>query len=110
MIKLKTYPQHSDRFSVSYGAVGSVLKVTVDGITDEFDFAGIVDGVVSDFASDALPVMPLVTAKATEGTVLVTAVEFIPGRPVRGTEESKEGYQARLDSWIASQQVKEVTL
>ncbi|WP_353979385.1 hypothetical protein [Salinicola endophyticus] len=124
-MKLIMLPQRSDN-TAQYRAAGPVLTVTIGEHTDTFDFTDAPDGEFDGFASDTLPVCPILRAEKSGGELTVWALGWYGPRPEREMQhtpvtddagevidyhpEPEADYAERLAAWEALTQEREVTI
>lgn len=109
---------------VRYSAVGDVLTVELDGITETFDFTAMPDGEASEIVPEKLGDNPIFGAKRENGVLTVTLTHYMGERPEREQTvvsdnpdsdpvielEDEVAYQQRLDEWEAGKQIRKATL
>lgn len=86
MIRIIETPQRSD-MNISYSVDGDILNVTVDGITEEFDFTGLPEGRAGEIISDVLQVNPIVSAEKIGDEITITLIRFY-GEDEKGVFEN----------------------
>jgi len=72
-------PQRSDRI-VSYGFDGESIVVTLDGVSDTFNFSSLPDGEAASIQS-VLDPCPVLAARRVNGELHVTLLRAIGPRP-----------------------------
>jgi hypothetical protein len=73
-MRLIITPQRGD-YAFSYALSGDVLTITIDGVSDEFNFTGLSDGTAGEMAT-SLPVNPVICAEKTNGELTVRIIAF----------------------------------
>lgn len=73
-MKLIISPQRSD-YIYSYALSGDILTVTIDGVSDEFNFTGLSDGTAGEIVT-SLPVNPVICAEKINGELTVRIIAF----------------------------------
>jgi len=78
MITVIESPQRCDFHTISYviNQTEDVLSVTLDNITEEFDFTGLPEGIAESIEVDFLPLNPVVKAEKIGEEVIVKLLRF----------------------------------
>ena len=76
MIKIIEMPQRNDNMKIECVVDGDVLIVTINGITEEFDFTGLPEGMAESISSEYLPVNPIVSAEKVGNEVVISLIRF----------------------------------
>lgn len=74
-MKIKLTPQRSD-CTQSYSVQNDVLTVTVNGVTDSFDFSTLGNGDQVTDITTTLPVNPIINVTRVDGIIEVTMISF----------------------------------
>lgn len=75
MIKIIETPQRAD-MKINYVVDGDILNVTIDGVTEEFDFTGLPEGRMTEIIPDDLPINPIMFAEKIDDEITITLVRF----------------------------------
>ena len=75
MIRIIDSPQRSD-IVISHTIEDEVLSVTVNGMTEEFDFTGLPEGQADEITPELLRVNPIVSAEKVGDEVTITLIRF----------------------------------
>jgi ribosomal protein S1 len=75
VISLVYTPQRAD-FRADYAVNSDVLTVTIEEITETFDFTGLEEGVAEEIITETLPINPIAKAEKIGETVNVTVIKF----------------------------------
>ena len=75
MINLIEIPQRSDS-KVNYTVNNDVLTVTVDNISETFDFTGLEEGIAEEIIAEELPINPVVSAEKIGETINIEVIRF----------------------------------
>jgi len=75
MIKIIETPQRSDK-RISYSVEGYILYVTIDGVTEEFDFTGLPEGQAEEISPDILQMNPIISADKVGDEITITLIRF----------------------------------
>jgi hypothetical protein len=75
MIKVIETPQRSD-MKISYSIDGDVLNVTIDDVTEEFDFTGFPEGQAEEITPGLLRVSPIISAEKVGDEITITLIRF----------------------------------
>ncbi|WFF40384.1 hypothetical protein EVC62_02090 [Salinicola endophyticus] len=124
-MRLLLTPQRSE-LSAKYYADTALLTVEVGGDIDTFDFTDAPDGEFDGFASDTLPLCPILRAEKSGDALTVWALGWYGPRPERAMQhtpvtddageiidyrpEPEADYEARLAEWQALTQEREIQL
>lgn len=84
-MKVLYSPQVNNQDTVEYSFSGERIAVTLNGVTDIFDFSSSADGVVESVETE-LPINPIVSARRENGVLHVELLYFINAD---ATEEEK---------------------
>lgn len=76
MIKIIELPQRNDNMKINYTVDGDILHVTIDGVTEEFDFTGLPEGRMTEIEPDELMVNPIVEAEKIGDEIRITLIRF----------------------------------
>ena len=68
--------QRSDIYRVTYELNECVLKITLNGIEEVFDFTEFEDGIAEEITPDELPLNPIVSLEKIKGEIHVTVIQF----------------------------------
>ena len=90
MIHLIETPQRAD-IKVSYEVNDDVLIVTVDNVSETFDFTGLEEGVAEEIIAEGLPVNPIISAEKTGDTINIEVVRFYSAGEKHLYEVIKDG-------------------
>jgi hypothetical protein len=74
-MKIKLTPQRSD-YSQLYSATGDVLSVTINDVTDTFDFSSLENGDQATDIMTTLPINPIINATRVNGDIEVAMISF----------------------------------
>lgn len=85
MIKIIEMPQRAD-MKIGYVVDGDILNVTIDGVTEEFDFTGLPEGRMTEIEPDELKVNPIVGAEKIGDEITIKLIRFYG-------EDEKEVYE-----------------
>lgn len=88
MIKIIETPQRAD-MKIKYVVDGDILNVTVDGVTEEFDFTGLPEGRMTEIEPDELKVNPIVEAEKIGDEITIKLIRFY-GEDEKGVYEFGE--------------------
>lgn len=69
-------PQRSDNHIASYELSDNVLTITINGVSEVFDFTDFTDGIAEEITPDKLPLNPIVSLEKINGEVHVTVIKF----------------------------------
>lgn len=75
MIKIIETPQRAD-MKIKYVVDGDILNVTIDGVTEEFDFTGLPEGRMTEVEPEILTINPIVTAEKIGDEITITLIRF----------------------------------
>ena len=75
MIKIIETPQRAD-MKINYVVDGDILNVTIDGVTEEFDFTGLPEGRMTEIEPDELKVNPIVGAEKIGDEITIRLIRF----------------------------------
>ena len=75
MIKIIETPQRADS-KISYTADADILSVTIDDITEEFDFTGLPEGRAEEITPEILTMNPIVSAEKIGDELTITMIRF----------------------------------
>lgn len=75
MIKIIETPQRSNS-KISHTIDGDILKVTFDGIIEEFDFTGLPEGRAETIETEALKFNPIISAEKIGDEITITLLRF----------------------------------
>lgn len=75
MINLIETPQRAD-IKAEYITNNDILTVTIDEITETFDFTGLKEGRAEEIIAEILPVNPIVSVEKIGDVVNVTVIRF----------------------------------
>ena len=75
MIDLILTPQRSG-FKAEYQISGDVLYIKIDGESENFDFAGLEEGIAEEIIAEILPINPVISVEKTGDIVTVEAIRF----------------------------------
>ena len=73
---IKYTPQRSDIYKVVYELNECVLKITLNGVSEVFDFTDFPDGIAEEIIPDELPLNPIVSLEKINGEIHVTVIQF----------------------------------
>lgn len=88
MIRVIETPQRAD-MKINYVVDGDIINVTIDGITEEFDFTGLPEGRAEKIEPDELKVNPIVEAEKIGDEITIKLIRFY-GEDERGVFEFGE--------------------
>lgn len=88
MIKIIEIPQRAD-MKINYVVDGDVLYVTIDDVTEEFDFTGLPEGRMTEIEPDDLKVNPIVEAEKIGDEITIKLIRFY-GEDEKGVYEFGE--------------------
>lgn len=86
MIKITELPQQNDILKTSYETNGDVLRITLDGATEEFDFTGLPEGIADSIESEVLKINPIISAEKVGDEIIISLIRFYG-------EEEKEVFE-----------------
>jgi hypothetical protein len=75
MIKIIESPQRAD-MKITYVVDGDILNVTVDDVTEEFDFTGLPEGRMTEIEPEELPINPILGAEKIGDEIIITLSRF----------------------------------
>ena len=75
MIKIIETPQRAD-MKISHFVDGDVLNITIDGVTEEFDFTGLPEGRMTEIEPDELKINPIVGAEKIGDEITIRLIRF----------------------------------
>ena len=75
MIRVIETPQRAD-MKINYVVDGDILNVTIDGVTEEFDFTGLPEGRMTEIEPDELKVNPIVEAEKIGDEITIKLIRF----------------------------------
>ena len=75
MINLIQVPQRSD-IEFKYKINKDVLEVTIDNVTETFDFTGLNEGIAKEIIVEVLPFNPILSAEKIGDTINVKVIRF----------------------------------
>lgn len=75
IINLIKTPQRAD-IKVEYTINGDILTVTIDEITEIFDFTGFEEGIAEEIIAEHLPINPVISAEKIGDIVTVRVIRF----------------------------------
>lgn len=85
MINLIYSPQRAD-IKAEYTVENDILTVTINELTEVFDFTGLEEGIAEEIVVEILPVNPIVSVEKTGDAINVTVIRFY-------SEEEKELFE-----------------
>lgn len=85
MIKIIETPQRADS-KISYTVDDDILILTIDGITEEFDFTGLPEGTAGEITPELLTMNPIISAEKIGDEITITLIRFYG-------EEEKEVFE-----------------
>lgn len=75
MINLIMTPQRSE-LKAEYATENDVLTVTINDMSEVFDFTNVTEGIAEEIISELLPVNPIVSAEKIGETINITVIQF----------------------------------
>ncbi len=75
MINLIETPQRAD-IQAEYIVDNDVLTVTIDGISEMFDFTGLGEGIAEEIMVEVLPINPIISAEKIGDVINLTVIRF----------------------------------
>lgn len=75
MINLLETPQRAD-FKAEYTTDNDILTVTINDVSETFDFTGLGEGIAEEIVVEILAINPIVKVKKVLDTVHITVVRF----------------------------------
>lgn len=75
MIKIIETPQRSD-YKIEHTITGDILTVTLNGITEEFDFTGMPEGRAEEITVEHLKINPVLDAEKVGDEITITLLRF----------------------------------
>lgn len=76
MIKIIETPQFRSKSKISYEVKDDVLIVQMNGITEEFDFTGLPDGLAEGVYPEKLDINPIVSAEKIGDELTIVLIRF----------------------------------
>ena len=75
MIKVIEIPQESF-FTMNYDVVGDMLNITIDDISEAFDFTNLPEGIMESVEVDFIPINPVISAERVGNEIVVKMIRF----------------------------------
>lgn len=75
-MKIYLSPQVSDQI-IKYEFKGEIIKATIDGITDTFDFSNFTEGAELIIVETILPINPIISVRREEGVLWIEVINLI---------------------------------
>ena len=75
MITIKQIPMRAD-MCIAHMVAGDILTVTIDGVSEEFDFTGLPEGRMTEIEPEILTINPIVTAEKIGDEITITLIRF----------------------------------
>lgn len=75
MIKINETSQRAE-YRISYVIKGDILTVTIDDISEAFDFTDMADGIAEEILVETLPINPIVSVSKINGVVEIVLIRF----------------------------------
>ena len=75
MINLIMTPQRSN-YKAEYNVENDVLTVSIDDVSEIFDFTGLPEGIADEILVETLPINPIVSAEKIGETINITTIQF----------------------------------
>lgn len=75
MIKIKESPQRAD-MKISYAISNDILTITLDGVSEVFDFTGMPEGKLDSVEVESLKLNPIISAEKIGEEIIVEVLRF----------------------------------
>ena len=75
MIKIKESPQRAD-MKISYAISNDILTITLDGVSEVFDFTGMPEGKLDSVEVESLKLNPIISAEKIGEEITVEVLRF----------------------------------
>lgn len=75
MINLIETPQRAD-MKAEYTVNNDTLTVTINNVTEAFDFTGLDEGIAEEIIAEELPINPILSAEKIDDTVNIEIIRF----------------------------------
>ncbi|MFH5834544.1 hypothetical protein ACHAL6_00535 [Proteiniclasticum sp. C24MP] len=88
MINIIQSPQRSEK-KISHIIDGDVLSVTIDGVTEDFDFSDLPEGYLEEIVPEILLTNPILSAEKTGDNIIIILTRYY-SEDEKGAFESGE--------------------